>query len=456
MKARSRYCRSRRRRVRSIFTRVLMSPAMPICDLGAARHLRVLERLALDGALGRDQPAHAARVRLLGEQVVRALRVVAVELVVDRRRDRLVLVQRHLDRAAVQPHLLADDVLQLVAAAVEVAAVDLDAQHVGDVHAAADQTGQHRLLLGGGAVEHHRRLGADEGVGPLAVVLQLHARHRGAAALVLGRAAPGQAPAVAQAEAVARGRERGQRDALLLLARRIEPVRDADVRPGVAEVDAVLGQVVDAQDQRALDLPRLLVEVLVQDAVRQRLVAGEARVVVVEEERAERVGPAEAPAGHARDGLARLGEHVLVGQGQVEADVHEAGLPAGAAVDLRGRRVGAGGVACGPAGVVGSARRPGRHRLAGRRLGRRGRRRLGRRGRLAGGGCAAAPVGAPAAARGCGCGAGCCAAAGRTGPRTRNNTGEMTAAHRIMQVDPGWEVAAGSDYGSVRSSASRG
>ena len=347
----------------------------PDLDLGAARDLRILQGLAQRRGLGRDQPRQAARVLLGREDVIRALRVVAVELVVHRRGHRLVLVHGDLHRAAVEPHLLGDDVLQLVAAAVEVAAVGLDAEHLGDVPAAAAQDRDHRLLLGRRAVEHDRRLGPDEGVDVLVLPLQLHARHRGAAALVLGRAAPGQAPAVAQAEPVARGRERGQRDQLLLLAGRIGPARHADVGAGVGQIDRALGQVVDAQDQRALDLPLGPVEVLVEDAVRERLVAGEPGVVVVEEQGAERVGSPEPPARHARDRLARLGEHVLVGEGQVEADVDEAGLAARAAVD-HGRR--------GRLGRRRARRRRlgGRIRgdlLAGRRLLRRGRLRGGRR-----------------------------------------------------------------------------
>ena len=345
---------------------------------GAAGDLRVLERLPEDGRLGRDQPGQAARVLLPGEHVVGALRVVLVELVVDRRGHRLAVVNRDLQRGAVQPDLLADDVLQLVAAAVEVAAVGLDAQHLGDVDPGAGQEGEDGLFFRGGAVEHHGRLGADEEVGRPLVELQLDAGHRRAASLVLGRAAPAEAVAVAEPHAVARGREGGEGDELLLLAGGVEPAGDPDVRAGVAEVDGALGEVVDAQDQRALHLPLVLVVVLVEDRMRQRLVAGEARVVVVEEERAERVGPPEAPAGHARDGLARLGEDVLVGEREVEADVHETGLAAGAPLDVLARLGGRGGARLGRdlrrRGRVGRDLR--RHRRVGRR-GRAGLTRLG-------------------------------------------------------------------------------
>jgi hypothetical protein len=64
----------------------------------------------------------------------------------------------------------------------------------------------------------------------------------------------------------------------------------------------------------------------VQDRVRQGLEPGEPRVVVVEEQRAERVGPAEPEAGHiGHVHVVGIRQHVLVGEREVEPRIDEVG-----------------------------------------------------------------------------------------------------------------------------------
>ena len=66
------------------------------------------------------------------------------------------------------------------------------------------------------------------------------------------------------------------------------------------------------------------VELAIHDRVRHRLVARVPRVVVVEEQQAERRGLTEPPARHARDRLAGLHEDVLVRHRECEARIAEA------------------------------------------------------------------------------------------------------------------------------------
>jgi hypothetical protein len=193
----------------------------------------------------------------------------------------------------------------------------------------------HRVQLLILLVAQHRGLGAKVGIPAIVGNLHPQSRHRRRRRRTqvrrhvrIGlkedrRAAPRQAPRIAKPHSVRVERKRRHRDVGPASPRRVEVVVDLDVATVIDGRQVHVGKLEQSQHIRRFGFPALSLNRLVEHDVRQALVAGKARIVVVEKQHAELVGTVKAPAWHRRIRLTGSRQDVFVGQRDVEARIHK-------------------------------------------------------------------------------------------------------------------------------------